>query len=109
MLIKGQKLKDKIGKGPIPFASIAKFLASCQFEQYQVDEVSDEVVKSPDQSSPLQEYIVDVTITFNSPGKSSLDLFKEKSMHPDTRLNFVEEPVVSQIGDKVVINMKVSG
>ena len=52
---------------------------------------------------------MDVTITFNSPGKSSLDLFKEKSMHPDTRLNFVEEPVVSQIGDKVVIHMKVSG
>ena len=108
-VIKGQKLKDKIGKGPMPFARVAKFLASCQFEQYQVDEVSYEVVKSPDESSPLQEYIVDVTITFNSPGKSSLDLFKEKSMHPDTRLNFVEEPVVSQIGDKVVINMKVSG
>ncbi len=108
-VIKGQKLKDKIGKGPTPFASLEKFLTSSQFEQYYVDEISYEVVKGPDDANPLQEYIVDVTISFNNPGKTCLDLFKEQLIHPDTKLHFVEEPRISQTGDMAVINMKVSG
>jgi hypothetical protein len=108
-VIKGQKLKDKIGKGPPSFTSVAKLLVSPLFEEYLLDEVTYEVIKSPDKDSPLQEYIVDVTITFCNKDITCLDLFKEKLLKTDTRFHFVEDPTVLQMGDKVVVNMKVSG
>jgi hypothetical protein len=84
-------------------------LVSPLFEEYLLDEVTYEVIKSPDKDSPLQEYIVDVTITFCNKDITCLDLFKEKLLKTDTRFHFVEDPTVLQMGDKVVVNMKVSG
>jgi|GEM_PF-2104399 len=107
--IKGQKLKDRSKDRPVPFASIANFLASCQCEPFQCNEVSYEVVKSPDDDDPRQPYIVNVVITFTNTQKASLDFFRKKVMEKSGGLHFVETPEVSLVGDKVQIYMMVSG